>query len=149
MVPALKPLYDYAWFVGFFAAGAAHLLLAPRHKSATAAGGVPPSDGPVAACIALRRLFDRLQRQHYFVVDVVHRSAVVAELKLSVANSRRSDSSGPASGDGGVLATLQRETTDEQDQAIDQRQEGTHLGRQLGDVTPTQFRSKLSPSSMT
>ena len=21
MIPALKPLYDYAWFVGFFAAG--------------------------------------------------------------------------------------------------------------------------------
>jgi nucleobase:cation symporter-1, NCS1 family len=31
VVPALKPLYDYAWFVGFFAAGAAHLALArPR-----------------------------------------------------------------------------------------------------------------------
>jgi NCS1 family nucleobase:cation symporter-1 len=28
VVPVLKPLYDYAWFVGFFAAGAAHLLLA-------------------------------------------------------------------------------------------------------------------------
>ncbi len=27
VVPALKPLYDYAWFVGFFAAGAAHLAL--------------------------------------------------------------------------------------------------------------------------
>jgi cytosine/uracil/thiamine/allantoin permease len=26
----LKPLYDYAWFVGFFAAGAAHLALSPR-----------------------------------------------------------------------------------------------------------------------
>src|SRR5439155_7748063 len=31
VVPALKPLYDYAWFVGFFAAGAAHLAFArPR-----------------------------------------------------------------------------------------------------------------------
>ena len=30
VVPALKPLYDYAWFVGFFAAGLAHLALAPR-----------------------------------------------------------------------------------------------------------------------
>ena len=28
-IPALKPLYDYAWFVGFFAAGLAHLALAP------------------------------------------------------------------------------------------------------------------------
>src|SRR5262249_23932112 len=28
VVPAVKPLYDYAWFVGFFAAGAAHLALA-------------------------------------------------------------------------------------------------------------------------
>jgi NCS1 family nucleobase:cation symporter-1 len=26
-IPALKPLYDYAWFVGFFAAGAAYLAL--------------------------------------------------------------------------------------------------------------------------
>jgi nucleobase:cation symporter-1, NCS1 family len=31
VVPALKPLYDYAWFVGFFVAAAAHLALArPR-----------------------------------------------------------------------------------------------------------------------
>jgi NCS1 family nucleobase:cation symporter-1 len=29
VVPALKPLYDYAWFVGFFAAGIAHVALAP------------------------------------------------------------------------------------------------------------------------
>jgi NCS1 family nucleobase:cation symporter-1 len=28
VVPAMKPLYDYAWFVGFFAAGAAHVALA-------------------------------------------------------------------------------------------------------------------------
>ena len=30
VVPALRPLYDYAWFVGFFAAGAAHLALTRR-----------------------------------------------------------------------------------------------------------------------
>jgi NCS1 family nucleobase:cation symporter-1 len=30
VIPAMKPLYDYAWFVGFFAAGAAHLALATR-----------------------------------------------------------------------------------------------------------------------
>jgi NCS1 family nucleobase:cation symporter-1 len=30
IVPALKPLYDYAWFVGFFASGVAHVALAPR-----------------------------------------------------------------------------------------------------------------------
>jgi nucleobase:cation symporter-1, NCS1 family len=28
VVPAMKPLYDYAWFVGFFAAGIAHVALA-------------------------------------------------------------------------------------------------------------------------
>ena len=28
VVPVLKPLYDYAWFVGFFAAGLAHLAFA-------------------------------------------------------------------------------------------------------------------------
>jgi len=33
LIPALKPLYDYAWFVGFFAAGLAHLALAPRRKT--------------------------------------------------------------------------------------------------------------------
>ena len=27
VVPALKPLYDYAWFVGFFAAGLLYLIL--------------------------------------------------------------------------------------------------------------------------
>jgi len=27
VLPILKPLYDYAWFVGFFAAGIAHLIL--------------------------------------------------------------------------------------------------------------------------
>jgi NCS1 family nucleobase:cation symporter-1 len=31
VIPVLKPLYDYAWFVGFFVAGAVHLALArPR-----------------------------------------------------------------------------------------------------------------------
>jgi len=30
IIPALKPLYDYAWFVGFSAAGAAHWALASR-----------------------------------------------------------------------------------------------------------------------
>jgi NCS1 family nucleobase:cation symporter-1 len=30
VVPLLKPLYDYAWFVGFFLAGAAHLALARK-----------------------------------------------------------------------------------------------------------------------
>lgn len=33
IVPALRPLYDYAWFVGFFAAGAAHLAMASRSAS--------------------------------------------------------------------------------------------------------------------
>jgi NCS1 family nucleobase:cation symporter-1 len=27
VLPALKPLYDYAWFVGFFVAGALHVVL--------------------------------------------------------------------------------------------------------------------------
>jgi nucleobase:cation symporter-1, NCS1 family len=30
VIPPLKPLYDYAWFVGFFVAGGAHLALARR-----------------------------------------------------------------------------------------------------------------------
>ena len=35
VVPALKPLYNYAWFVGFFAAAIAHLLLsAPGRQPA-------------------------------------------------------------------------------------------------------------------
>ena len=33
-IPALKPLYDYAWFVGFFAAGLTHLALARRPSAA-------------------------------------------------------------------------------------------------------------------
>jgi NCS1 family nucleobase:cation symporter-1 len=32
VVPVLKPLYDYAWFVGFFAAGGAHLAMARRRE---------------------------------------------------------------------------------------------------------------------
>ena len=30
VVPDLKPVYNYAWFAGFFVAGAAHLALARR-----------------------------------------------------------------------------------------------------------------------
>jgi NCS1 family nucleobase:cation symporter-1 len=30
IVPAMKPLYDYAWFVGFFAAGGIHAAIAKR-----------------------------------------------------------------------------------------------------------------------
>jgi NCS1 family nucleobase:cation symporter-1 len=33
VVPPMRPLYDYAWFVGFFASGAAHLALAPRRST--------------------------------------------------------------------------------------------------------------------
>jgi NCS1 family nucleobase:cation symporter-1 len=36
VVPVLRPLYDYAWFVGLVAAGAAHLALAPRRAAITA-----------------------------------------------------------------------------------------------------------------
>ncbi|HEY0478196.1 MAG TPA: cytosine permease, partial [Kofleriaceae bacterium] len=36
VIPVLKPLYDYACFVGFFAAGLAHLLMSPRPKSVVA-----------------------------------------------------------------------------------------------------------------
>jgi NCS1 family nucleobase:cation symporter-1 len=32
VIPVLKPLYDYAWFVGFFAAGGAHWAFARRGK---------------------------------------------------------------------------------------------------------------------
>jgi NCS1 family nucleobase:cation symporter-1 len=35
VIPVLKPLYDYAWFVGFFAAGAAHVVLAQGRAAAT------------------------------------------------------------------------------------------------------------------
>jgi NCS1 family nucleobase:cation symporter-1 len=33
VVPPMRPLYDYAWFVGFFASGAAHLALAPPRSN--------------------------------------------------------------------------------------------------------------------
>jgi nucleobase:cation symporter-1, NCS1 family len=33
IVPLLKPLYDYAWFVGFFAAGIAHVAMSPRQSA--------------------------------------------------------------------------------------------------------------------
>jgi NCS1 family nucleobase:cation symporter-1 len=33
VVPPMRPLYDYAWFVGFFASGAAHLALVPRRST--------------------------------------------------------------------------------------------------------------------
>jgi NCS1 family nucleobase:cation symporter-1 len=33
MVPALRWLYDYAWFVGFFVSGAAYFLLMQREMS--------------------------------------------------------------------------------------------------------------------
>jgi NCS1 family nucleobase:cation symporter-1 len=36
VIAALAPLYDYAWFVGFFAAGAAHLALASRPTTTVA-----------------------------------------------------------------------------------------------------------------
>jgi nucleobase:cation symporter-1, NCS1 family len=32
VMPALRPLYDYAWFVGFFSAGALYLILAQRRS---------------------------------------------------------------------------------------------------------------------
>jgi len=41
VVPVLKPLYDYAWFVGFFVAGAAHVALAPRPAAGFARATVP------------------------------------------------------------------------------------------------------------
>jgi NCS1 family nucleobase:cation symporter-1 len=41
VVPVLKPLYDYAWFVGFFAAGAAHVALAPPPAAGFERAAVP------------------------------------------------------------------------------------------------------------
>ena len=35
IIPALKPLFDYAWFVGLFAAGLTHLALARRDAGTT------------------------------------------------------------------------------------------------------------------
>jgi NCS1 family nucleobase:cation symporter-1 len=37
VIPALKPLYDYAWFVGFFVAGVTHLALTPNRTAFNAA----------------------------------------------------------------------------------------------------------------
>jgi NCS1 family nucleobase:cation symporter-1 len=37
VVPALKPLYDYAWFVGFLVAGGTYLALAPGQRGQLAA----------------------------------------------------------------------------------------------------------------
>jgi NCS1 family nucleobase:cation symporter-1 len=37
VIPALKPLYDYAWFVGFFASGLTHLALSSGVSRATTA----------------------------------------------------------------------------------------------------------------
>jgi NCS1 family nucleobase:cation symporter-1 len=37
VIPALKPLYDYAWFVGFFAAGALHVVLSSALRKPVAA----------------------------------------------------------------------------------------------------------------
>ncbi|HEV3217409.1 MAG TPA: NCS1 family nucleobase:cation symporter-1 [Vicinamibacterales bacterium] len=49
IVPSLKPLYDYAWFVGFFAAGGAYAaLMMPRREINLAAGS------PAAAKISTR-----------------------------------------------------------------------------------------------
>jgi nucleobase:cation symporter-1, NCS1 family len=39
ILPALKPLYDYAWFVGFFAAGATHFALSRTAGAAAARSG--------------------------------------------------------------------------------------------------------------
>ena len=41
VVPLLKPLYDYAWFVGFFVAGAAHIALTPRPAAGFERATVP------------------------------------------------------------------------------------------------------------
>ena len=37
VIPAMKPLYDYAWFVGFFAAGIAHIGLSTTPQRPTEA----------------------------------------------------------------------------------------------------------------
>ena len=41
VIPALRPLYDYAWFVGFGVAGAVYLALSPARKSV--AEGLSPA----------------------------------------------------------------------------------------------------------
>jgi len=45
VIPTLKPLYDYAWFVGFFVAGATHLALALPTTTAIAERSVAESQG--------------------------------------------------------------------------------------------------------
>jgi NCS1 family nucleobase:cation symporter-1 len=42
VVPALRPLYDYAWFVGFFVAGALYVVLSSRTRVAAVAEPVRP-----------------------------------------------------------------------------------------------------------
>jgi NCS1 family nucleobase:cation symporter-1 len=48
IVPPLRPLYDYAWFVGFLAGGLAHLALVPGAASRARAvpGSLPLDLGP-------------------------------------------------------------------------------------------------------
>jgi NCS1 family nucleobase:cation symporter-1 len=41
VVPALKPLYDYAWFVGFFASGILYWVLSGRSRGDRAYGPAP------------------------------------------------------------------------------------------------------------
>jgi NCS1 family nucleobase:cation symporter-1 len=40
VIPTMRPLYDYAWFVGFFSAGAIYLALA-RGRTARAPAASP------------------------------------------------------------------------------------------------------------
>jgi NCS1 family nucleobase:cation symporter-1 len=42
VVPVMRPLYDYAWFVGFLASGAIYLALAPRRPAPV------PAESPAA-----------------------------------------------------------------------------------------------------
>jgi NCS1 family nucleobase:cation symporter-1 len=44
ILPPMRPLYDYAWFVGFFAAGLAYLALAPG--ATEPAGALPQPLAP-------------------------------------------------------------------------------------------------------
>jgi NCS1 family nucleobase:cation symporter-1 len=43
--PLLKPLYSYAWFVGFFAAGLLYWALSPRARSGPVAEALPRPSG--------------------------------------------------------------------------------------------------------
>jgi NCS1 family nucleobase:cation symporter-1 len=38
VIPVLKPLYDYAWFIGFFAAGGLYVLLMPKKTGVAVPG---------------------------------------------------------------------------------------------------------------